>query len=116
MTGVVNKNAKVIVASNENPLCECTCICGQGKFKVSYRIFDRGLDAIEHVWEIDCVHCREFYDFQKRGNLIGIVKKADEKQWEKEVKQLGRVKSKKLFHKPKFIRIVYEIKDANQHQ
>jgi len=112
---MIVKNSKVIATSNENPLCECACICGKGKFKVFYRVFDKARAAIEHIWEIDCVHCREFYDIQIRGDLIGIVKKSDEIEWEKEVKQMGRVKSKKLFHKPKFIRIVYEIKDANQH-
>jgi len=113
---MIVKNAKVIVGSNENSLYECACICGKGKFKVSYRIFDKGRDGIEHIWEIDCIHCRGLYDIEKRGNLIGVVKKADEIPWKNEVKEMGRVKSKKLFHKPKFIRIIYEIKDANQHK
>ena len=113
---MIVKNAKVIVGSNENSLYECAWICGKGKFKISYRIFDKGKDGIEHIWEIDCIHCRGLYDIEKRGNLIGVVKKADEIPWENEVKEMGRVKSKKLFHKPKFIRIIYEIKDANQHK
>ena len=49
--------------------------------------------------------------------MIGVVRKADhEIPWENEIKEMGRVKSKKLFHKPKFIRIIYEIKNANQHK
>ena len=102
--------------SNENPLCECACMCGKGKFKVSYRVLDKGKEGIEHLWEILCIHCRGLYDIEKRRNLIGVVKKADEMPWENEVKKMGKVKSKKLFSKPKFIRIIYEIKDANQHK
>ena len=112
---MIVKTAKVIAASNENSLCECPCICGQGEFKVSYRVFDKGREAMEHSWEILCKHCRGLYDIEQRGNLIGVVKKADEIPWEHEVKEMGRVKSKKLFHKPRFFRIIYEIKDANQH-
>jgi len=111
---MIVKTAKVIVGSNENSLCECACICGKGKFKVSYRIFDKGKEAIEHIWEIRCTHCRGIYDIEKRGNLIGVVKKADEIPWEHEVKEMGKVKSKELFHKPKFIRILYEIKNTNK--
>lgn len=110
---MIVKTAKVIVASNENSLCECACICGKGKFKVSFRIYDKGREGVEHFWEISCIHCRGLYDIEQRGNLIGIVKKTDEIPWEHEVKEMGRVKSKKLFHKPKFIRIIYKINDAN---
>jgi hypothetical protein len=110
---MIVKTAKVIVASNENSLCECACICGKGKFKVSFRIYDKGREGVEHFWEISCIHCRGLYDIEQRGNLIGVVKKTDEIPWEHEVKEMGRVKSKKLFHKPKFIRIIYEINDAN---
>jgi len=113
---MVIKTSKVLVSSNENSLCECACICGKGKFKVSYRTFDKGREGIEHFWEIDCTHCRGLYDIEQRGNLIGVVKKSDEMLWEHEVKEMGRVKSKKLFHKPKFIRIIYEIKNANHHK
>lgn len=102
--------------NNEKYLGECPCMCGKGTLKVSYRILDNGNEGIEHLWEIDCIHCQGLYDIEKRGNLIGVVKKADEIPWEHEVKEMGRVKSKKLFHKPKFIRIIYEIKDANQHK
>ena len=91
-------------------------MCGKGKFKVSYRILDKGREGIEHFWEIGCIHCQGIYGIEQRGNLIGVVKKADEIPWEHEVKEMGRVKSKKLFHKPKFIRIIYEIKNANKHK
>ena len=109
------KTAKVIAAGNEKLLCQCACICGKGNFKVSYRTFDKDREAIEHFGEIGCVHCRGLYNIEQRGKLIGVVKKTDEVPWEHEVKEMGRVKSKKLFHKPKFIRIIYEIKNANQH-
>ena len=102
--------------NNEKSLGECPCMCGKGTLKVFYRVVDNGNEGIEHLWEIDCIHCQRLYDIEKRGNLIGVVKKADEIPWEHEVKEMGRVKSKKLFHKPKFIRIIYEIKDANQHK
>ena len=98
------------MGSHENLLSENVCMCGKGKFKVSYRIPDKGREGIEHLWEIHCIHCRELYNVEKRGNLIGVVKKTDEITWEKESKMLGKVKSKRLLHKPKFIRIVYEIK------
>lgn len=101
---MILKTEKLIVANNENTLCECACICGKGKFKVSYRIFDKGSNGIEHLGEILCIHCRGLYDIEKRGDLIGVVRKADEIP----------VKSKKLFHKPKFIKIIYEINDANK--
>ena len=111
---MIVKTAKVITASDESSLCECACICGKGKFKVLYRIFDKGREGNEHFGEINCIHCRKLYDIEQRGNLIGVVKKADETPWEQEVKVIGRVKSKKLFHKPKFIRIIYEINNSNQ--
>ena len=72
-----------------------------------------GREGIEHFGEIQCVHCRGLYDIEKRGELIGVVKKADETRWEHEVREKGKVRSKKLFHKPKFIKIIYEISDAN---
>ena len=100
--------------NTEIPLCESTCICGQGKFKVFYRTFDKS-EAIEHLWEIDCSHCRGIYDIEKRGNLIGVVKKSEEAVWEKEVKQMGKVKSKRLFHKPKFIRIIFDVDKVGHH-
>jgi hypothetical protein len=100
------------MGSNENPLSECACICGKGKFKVSYRIPDKGREGIEHLWEIDCSHCKELYNIEKRGHLIGVVKKADEMEWEKESKEMGKSKSRKLLHKPKFIKIIHEINDA----
>ena len=109
---MIVKIAKVIVASNEDSLCECACICGKGKFKVSCRIYDKGREGIEHFWEISCIHCRGVYDIEKRGNLIGVVKKADEIAWEKESKGMGRVKSRKLLHRPKFIKIIHEINEA----
>jgi hypothetical protein len=103
--------AKTIIGTNEIPLSECACMCGKGKFKVSYRVFDKGGEGIEHLWGIRCIHCRGLYNIEKRGNLIGVVKKADEIPWKNEVKEMGKVKSKKLFHKPKFIKIIYEIND-----
>jgi hypothetical protein len=111
---MIVKTAKVIAASKENSVCECVCICGEGKFKVSYRIFDKGREGVEHFGEINCIHCRRLYDIEQRGNLIGVVKRTDEISWEHEVKEKGKVKSKKLFHKPKFIRIIYEINNINQ--
>ena len=107
---MIVKTAKVIVASNENSLCECVCMCGKGKFNVSYRISDKGREGIEHLWEIHCSHCRELYNIEKRGNLIGVVKKPAEMAWESDSKEMGKVKSKGLLHKPKFIRIIHEIK------
>ena len=101
-----------VKGSHEKTLGECTCICGKGKLKVSYRVPDKGRGGIEHLWEIDCVHCRELYNIEKRGNLIGVVKKADEKEWEMDSKKMGKAKSKKLLHKPKLIKIIYEINDA----
>ena len=100
------------MGSNENLLSECVCMCGKGKFKVSYRIFNKCGEGIEHLWETHCSYCRGLYNVEKRGDLIGVVKKADEITWEKEIKEMGKVKSKRLFHKPKFIKIIYEIKDA----
>jgi hypothetical protein len=101
------------MGSYENPLCECACICGKGKLKVSYRIPDKGREGIEHLWEIDCSHCRGLYNIEKRGNLIGVVKKADEMTWKKEIKEMGKEKSRKLLHRPKFIKIIHEINEAN---
>ena len=94
---MIVKTAKVIDSSNENSLCECPCICGKGKFNVSYRIIDKGREGIEHFWQIDCIYCRGIYNIEQRGDLIGIVKKVDETPWEHEVKEMGRVKTKKLF-------------------
>ena len=91
------------MGSYENTLCECACMCGKGKLKVSYRIPDKGREGIEHLWEIDCSHCRGLYNIEKRGNLIGVVKKADE---------MGKVKSRKLLHRPKFIKIIHEINET----
>ena len=100
------------MGSYENSLCECTCMCGKGKLKVSYRIPDKNREGIEHLWEIHCSNCRELYNIEKRGSLIGVVKKADEMEWEKESKEMGRIKSRKLLHKPKFIKIIYEINET----
>jgi len=100
------------MGSYENPLCECACMCGKGEFKVSYRIPDKSREGIEHLWEIDCSHCRGLYNIEKRGNLIGVVKKADEIAWEQETKELGKVRSRELLHKPKFIKIIHEIDSA----
>ena len=100
------------MGSYENPLCECICMCGKGNLKVSYRIPDKGREGIEHLWEIDCSHCRGLYNIEKRGNLIGVVKKADEITWERESKEMGKVKSRKLLHRPKFIKIIHEINET----
>ena len=96
----------------KNLLCECASMCGKGKFKVSYRVPDKGREGIEHLWEIHCSHCRGLYNIEKRGNLIGVVKKADEVAWEQESKELGKVKSRKQVHRPKFIKIIHEINEA----
>ena len=96
--------------SNENPLCESACMCGKGKFKVSYRVLDKGKESIEHLWEILCIHCRGLYNIEKRGNLIGVVKKPAEMAWERDSKEMGKVKSKGLLHRPKFIRIIHKIR------
>ena len=45
--------------------------------------------------------------------MIGVVKKADEMEWEKESKEMGKAKARPLLHKPQFIKIIYEINDAN---
>ena len=100
------------MGSYENTLCECACMCGKGKLKVSYRIPDKGREGIEHLWEIHCSHCRGLYNIEKRGNLIGVVKKADEIAWEQESKELGKVKSRKQVHRPKFIKIIHEINET----
>ena len=94
----------------ENPLCECVCMCGKGKFNVSYRIPDKGREGIEHLWEIHCSHCRGLYNIEKRGNLIGVVKKPDEMVWERDSKEMGKAKSRGLLHRPKFIKIIHEIR------
>lgn len=100
------------MGSIENSLCESACMCGKGKLKVSYRIPDQGREGIEHLWQIDCHHCRELYKIEKRGHLIGVVKKVDEVEWQKESQQMGKEKSRKLLHKPKFIKIIHEINDV----
>ena len=98
------------MGTHENSLFECDCMCGKGKFNVFYRIPDKGRERIEHLWEINCSHCRGLYNIEKRGNLIGVVKKPAEKAWEKDSKEMGKAKSKGLLHKPKFIRIIHEIR------
>jgi hypothetical protein len=85
-------------------------MCGKGKFNVSYRIPDKGKEGIEHLWEIHCSHCRGLYNIEKRGNLIGVVKKPDEMAWERDSKEMGKGKSRGLLHRPKFIRIILEIR------
>lgn len=101
-----------MTGSYENPLCESACMCGRGKFNVLYRVPDKGREGFEHLWEIHCSHCRELYTIEKRGDLIGVVKKAEEKEWEAKSKEMGKEKSKKLLHKPKFIKIIYEVNTA----
>jgi hypothetical protein len=86
------------MGSYEHSLDECVCLCGKGKFKVSYRVPDKNREGIEHLWDIDCIKCRELYHIEKRGNLIGVIKKAE-------------LKSKKILHRPKFIKIIHEIND-----
>ncbi len=100
------------MGNTENSLSESVCICGKGTMNVSYRTADKGKEGFEHLWDIQCSHCRELYKIEKRGHLIGIVKKADEIAWEKESKIIGKEKSKKLLHKPKFIKIIHEVDDA----
>ena len=100
------------MGSYENQLSECACMCGKGKFKVSDRMPDKGREGIEYLWNIDCSHCGGLYNIRRRGHLIGVVKKADEVEWERENKEMGKAKSRTLLHKPKFIKVIYEINDA----
>jgi len=84
-------------------------MCGRGEFKVFNRIPDKHREGIEHLWEIECHHCRELYKIEKRGKLIGVVRKADEMEWERESKLMGKAKSKTLLHKPEFIKILHKL-------
>ena len=103
------------MGSYENQLSECSCMCGKGKFKVSERMPDKAREGIEYLWSIECIHCRGLYSIRRRGHLIGVIKKADEMEWENEIKEMGKAKSRTLLHKPKFIKIIYEIDDAKSH-
>ena len=100
------------MGSYEINLSECACMCGKGKFKMSERMPDKGREGIEYLCEIDCSHCRGLYNIRQRGHLVGVVKKADEMEWEKENKEMGKAKSRTLLHKPQFIKVIYEINDS----
>lgn len=84
----------------EKPVCESACVCGKGKFTVSYRVPDQHREGIEHLWEIDCIHCRELYKIEKRGKLIGVIRKDREEK---------RSWLKKFLPKPKFIKILHKL-------
>jgi len=95
--------------SNEHEVKECACLCGKGKFKVFYRTADKGQEGIEHLWEINCIKCRSLYSIQKRGKLIGVIKKEDLKTWEAKKAKLSEAKSKTTLHKPKFIKTIHRL-------